>query len=63
MRLAGGVPSCARMVFEDVRVRADETSKLEVHIDTDEGNACFLDGAISVELLKQNSDCSCKKRA
>ena len=34
-------------------MRADATSKLEVHIDTDEGNACYLDGATKVELLKQ----------
>ncbi|MEX0818005.1 MAG: phosphate propanoyltransferase [Pirellulaceae bacterium] len=45
-------------VFEDLLVRADETSKLEVHIDTDEGNACYLDGATKVELLKQEP-CSC----
>jgi propanediol utilization protein len=48
------------VVFEDLLVRADETSKLEVHIDTDEGNACFLDGATKVELLKQGPDCKCK---
>jgi len=47
-------------VLEDVLVRADETSKLEVHIDTDEGNACYLDGAAKVELLKQ-VPCSCHK--
>jgi len=45
-------------VMEDLLVRADDTSKLEVHIDTDEGNACFLDGATKVELLKQEP-CSC----
>ncbi|MDA1053958.1 MAG: phosphate propanoyltransferase [Planctomycetota bacterium] len=45
-------------VMEDLLVRADETSKLEVHIDTDEGNACYLDGATKVELLKQEP-CSC----
>ena len=39
-------------MFEDLLVRADETSKLEVHIDTDEGNACFLDQATKVELLQ-----------
>jgi propanediol utilization protein len=44
-------PACT-VVFENVLVRADETSKLEVHIDTDEGNACFLDAATKVELLK-----------
>ena len=45
------------VVFEDVLVRADDTSKLEVHLDTDEGNACFLDQATKVELLK--ADCGC----
>src|SRR6267142_2997234 len=48
------------VVFEDLLVRADDTSKLEVHIDTDEGNACYLDGATKVELLKQGGDCKCK---
>lgn len=48
-------------VFEDLLVRADETSKLEVHLDTDEGNACYLDGAEKVELLKQEP-CGCQKR-
>ena len=47
------------VVFEDLLVRADATSKLEVHIDTDEGNACFLDGATKVELLKQGT-CKCQ---
>ena len=48
------------VVFEDLLVRADETSKLEVHIDTDEGNACNLDQATHVELLKQADDeCAC----
>jgi putative phosphotransacetylase len=47
-------------VFEDLLVRADATSKLEVHIDTDEGNACYLDGATKVELLKQDGGCKCK---
>lgn len=47
-------------VLEDLLVRADNTAKLEVHIDTDEGNACFLDGATKVELLKQEP-CSCRE--
>ena len=48
------------VVFEDLLVRADETSKLEVHIDTDEGNACYLDQATHVELLKQEEEaCAC----
>ncbi|MEM0927318.1 MAG: phosphate propanoyltransferase [Planctomycetota bacterium] len=44
-------------LFEDVLVRADEAAKLEVHIDTDEGNACHLDQASKVELLKGGCDC------
>ena len=47
-------------VYEELLVRADGTSKLEVHIDTDEGNACFLDAATKVELLKQDGGCKCK---
>jgi len=47
-------------VWEDLLVRADDTSKLEVHIDTDEGNACYLDGASKVELLKQEP-CACQE--
>lgn len=45
--------SCAT-VFRDLLVRADATAKLEVHIDTDEGNAADLDHATSVELVRQN---------
>lgn len=46
------VSSCS-VTFADLLVRADETSKLEVHLDTDEGNAADLDNAVKVELLKQ----------
>lgn len=46
------------VTFEDVLVRADETSKLEVHIDTDEGNACNLDAATTITLKKNG--CACK---
>ncbi|NND97683.1 MAG: phosphate propanoyltransferase [Pirellulaceae bacterium] len=46
------------VVFEDVLVRADEAAKLEVHIDTDEGNACNLDAASEVEL--KTDGCGCK---
>lgn len=50
-------PQCS-VAFEDLLVRADERAKLEVHIDTDEGNACNLDAAIRVELRPQGS-CQC----
>jgi putative phosphotransacetylase len=50
MKLRIESPACTT-VFEDILVRADETTKLEVHLDTDEGNACFLDAATKVELL------------
>ena len=46
--------------LEDLVVRAGQNIKLEVHIDTDEGNAVYLDGATHVELLKQ-TPCACQK--
>jgi putative phosphotransacetylase len=48
LRIEGG---CG-LVLEDLLVRADATSKLEVHLDTDEGNAADLDHATRVELIK-----------
>lgn len=45
-------------VMEDLVIRAGDNIKLEVHIDTDEGNAVNLDKATSVELLK-SSGCEC----
>jgi propanediol utilization protein len=60
MRLRVQSPQCT-VVFEDLLVRADGTSKLEVHIDTDEGNACFLDSAEKVELFQQEPPCHCRK--
>lgn len=53
------IESSCSILFEDLLVRADETSKLEVHIDTDEGNAADLDHATSVELEKQ-TPCACQ---
>jgi propanediol utilization protein len=53
-------PACTT-VFEDILVRADDTSKLEVHLDTDEGNACFLDAATKVQLLPLGASCGCSK--
>ena len=38
--------------FDDLLVRVDPSFKLEVHIDTDEANACDLDHADKVELFK-----------
>lgn len=46
------------VTFEDLLVREDAAAKLEVHIDTDEGNACDLDRATAIELKKQQP-CKC----
>ncbi len=43
--------SCSA-VFENLLVRVGEKIKLEVHLDTDEGNAADLDHAEHVELFK-----------
>ncbi len=40
------------VVFEDVLVRVGKNIKLEVHLDTDEGNAVDLEHATKVELIK-----------
>ena len=53
------IKSSCSLVLEDLLVRADETSKLEVHLDTDEGNAADLDHAASVKLQKQDTPCKC----
>jgi propanediol utilization protein len=52
-RMSLRIESSCSLVLEDLLVRADATSKLEVHLDTDEGNAADLDHARRVELLKQ----------
>ena len=49
------------VVLNDLLVRADQTSKLEVHIDTDEGNAIDLDHATSVKLVKQDRAYGCQE--
>jgi len=46
------VTSSCSTVFEDLLVRVGEKIKLEVHLDTDEGNACDIDHATCVELLR-----------
>lgn len=51
-------PQCG-LTLDEVLVRADANAKLEVHIDTDEGNACNLEHASSVELTP-TGDCQCK---
>lgn len=40
------------LIFERLRVRMDKRVKLEIHIDTDEGNACDLSTATRIELIK-----------
>lgn len=52
-RMSLRIHSSCGVVLEDLLVRADEASKLEVHLDTDEGNASDLDHAKHVELIKQ----------
>jgi putative phosphotransacetylase len=62
MQLVIRSPQCS-VIFDELLVRADKAAKLEVHIDTDEGNACNLDSATEVLLQKQpagHSDCACK---
>ena len=47
------------VVFENLLVRAESGIKLEVHLDTDEGNACDLDHATQIELLKEENTSCC----
>ena len=58
MKLKIKSPQCS-VTLEDLLVRADPTTKLEVHLDTDEGNACNLDAAESIELVPPPADCGC----
>ena len=57
MHLRVESPACTT-VLEDLVVRADPKVKLEVHLDTDEGNAINLPGATKVELIKPHA-CAC----
>jgi propanediol utilization protein len=61
MQLRVESPSCTT-VLEDLAVRGgDDKIRLEVHLDTDEGNAVNLTQATKVELLKATgSNCRCK---
>jgi putative phosphotransacetylase len=58
MNLRVESPGCTT-VLEDLVVRAANNIKLEIHIDTDEGNAINLDNAINVE-LKKPEVCGCQ---
>jgi putative phosphotransacetylase len=51
MKLRVTVAGCTT-TFEDTIVRVGKGIKLEVHLDTDEGNACDIDHAAKVELIK-----------
>ena len=46
------VGGAAGITFNRVHVRVDERSKLNVHMDTDEANACGLHLAKEIELTK-----------
>jgi len=50
MKLKIGGPNA--ITLEEMLVRVDPSFKLEVHIDTDEGNACNLVPETSVQLIK-----------
>ncbi len=48
-------------VLENLVVRGgDDKIRLEVHLDTDEGNAVSLEQATKVELLKSEKSCRCQ---
>jgi propanediol utilization protein len=59
MQLRVESPQCS-VILQDLLVRADQNIKLEVHLDTDEGNACNVDAATKIELVKQ-APCACQK--
>lgn len=48
LRIAG---PCG-VTFDNLKVREHPKVRLEVHIDTDEGNACHLDSATHMELIR-----------
>jgi propanediol utilization protein len=51
-RMSLRVASSCGIIFSDLLVRVGKGIKLEVHLDTDEGNACDIDHATAVELVK-----------
>jgi len=60
-RMSLRIQSSCSAVLEGLLVRADEISKLEVHLDTDEGNAVDIDRATGMELIPQGGGCGCKR--
>ncbi|MCE5268263.1 MAG: phosphate propanoyltransferase [Planctomycetaceae bacterium] len=52
-RMSLRVNSNCDTTFNNLLVRVGKKIKLEVHLDTDEGNACDIDHASSVELIKK----------
>jgi len=59
MQLRVESPGCTTLL-EDLMVRGgDDKIKLEVHLDTDEGNAVNLSKAVKVDLLK-SAGCGCR---
>jgi len=46
------VDDAASTTFTNVHVRIDSSSRLNVHMDTDEANACGLHLAQAIELVK-----------
>jgi propanediol utilization protein len=59
MNLRVESPGCTT-VLEGLIIRAADNIKLEIHLDTDEGNAINLDNAIRVE-LKKPEVCRCQQ--
>jgi propanediol utilization protein len=59
MHLRVTSPGCTTLL-EELVVRGDPKVRLEVHVDTDEGNAVNLPAATSVELIKPHA-CACQK--
>ncbi len=51
-RMSLRVESSCSAVFENLLVRVGKGIKLEVHVDTDEGNACDINRATKVDLFK-----------
>lgn len=51
-RMSLRIHSDCKTTFEDILVRPGEGLNLEVHLDTDEGNASDLDHATKIELFK-----------